>query len=165
MAVAESYKDRKGGPGDVDVIGARIGAQLVDLVAMFVLALVLAFGLVSAAGGSGARLLFFLVFFGVAIGYGTVLEGVYGKTFGKILTDVRVVDRRGADIGFGKAFVRNIPALFGGWATWLVGMAAIAMNDDNQRLFDQAADTYVVADGNGTAGAELSPQQRDDLSR
>ena len=33
--------------------------------------------------------------------------------------------------------------------TWLVGVAAIAIDDQNQRLFDQAADTYVVKDGSG----------------
>lgn len=136
-------------PGNVNVLGARLVAQLIDLVAMFLLLLVAIVALVVVLPGvdaAEAELLGVFTFVGVALGYGTVLEGRYGKTLGKMATNVRVVCRDGSEISYGQAFGRNIPALFGGWPTWLVGMAAIAVNDDNQRLFDVAADTYVVRD-------------------
>lgn len=131
------------GPGDTDVVGGRIAAQIVDLVAIFVIGVVVAvlFGM-----GLQSRGGVFLGFILVTLGYGTVLEGAYGKTLGKMVASVRVVDVNGEAIGFAEAFVRNIPALFGGWLTWLVGIAAIAIDDQNQRIFDQFADTYVVAD-------------------
>ena len=133
------------GPGDVDVVGARIAAQLIDYVVMFILLLVVVFAGAGTAGSPGA--IEATVFFGflvVGLGYGTVLEGAYGKTVGKMVTDIRVVGRSGREIGYGQALVRNVPALFGGWLTWLVGMAAIAIDNQNQRLFDRAAATYVV---------------------
>lgn len=131
------------GPGDVDVVGGRIVAQIVDMIVVFVLAVVvgLLFGIgLQSRGG---------VFLGIivaTIAYGTVLEGAYGKTLGKMLIGIRVVGPAGDDVGYGPAFLRNIPALVGGWLTWIVGIAAIATDDQNQRLFDQFADTYVVRD-------------------
>jgi uncharacterized RDD family membrane protein YckC len=138
------------GPGDVDVVGLRIGAQLIDFIVMFVLlVVVIVAGATAFGGGGGGKGIWFLALLVVGLGYGTVLEGTYGKTVGKMVTDVRVVGRGGRDITYGKAFIRNIPALFGGWLTWLVGMAAIAMDDRNQRLFDRAAETYVIRDTGG----------------
>lgn len=132
-------------PGNVDVVGDRIAAQIIDYILMFVLLLV--FAALLAAGGSSGQGTVFLGLLVVGLGYGTVLEGTYGKTVGKMVTNIRVVGRGGREIGYGQALIRNIPALFGGWLTWLVGVAAIAIDDQNQRLFDQAADTYVVKDG------------------
>lgn len=129
------------GPGDTDVVGERIVAQIVDMIAIFVLAFVV--GVLAGVGfqSEGAVLVAFIA---VTLAYGTVLEGATGQTLGKMLTGIRVVDPTGDDVGYAQAFVRNIPALFGGWLTWLVGVAAIAVDDQNQRLFDQFADTYVV---------------------
>lgn len=129
------------GPGDTDVIGARIVAQIVDFVAILVLGFALGVG-VGMALRSEAGV--FIGFIGATLAYGTILEGAYGKTLGKMLMNIRVVDRNGDEIGYAKAFVRNIPALFGGWLTWIVGIAAIAISDRDQRLFDQLAETYVV---------------------
>lgn len=153
-----------GGPGDVDVIGARIAAQLIDMVAMFVLLFAFVFVGVSAVAPSesaagGVAVLAFLV---VGLGYGTLLEGAYGRTLGKMATDIRVVGRGGRGISYGQALVRNVPALFGGWPTWLVGMAAIAIDERNRRLFDQAASTYVVRDA---SGPRLTEQRREQFTR
>ncbi|WP_435116868.1 RDD family protein [Halolamina sp. C58] len=142
------------GPGDVNVVGGRIAAQLLDYAVMFLLLIVVVFVGAAAAGSQGgAEATVFFGLLAVGLGYGTVLEGAYGKTVGKMVTGIRVVDRRGTDIGYGKALVRNIPALFGGWLTWLVGMAAIAIDDQNQRLFDGVAGTYVVRDTGRKSGS------------
>lgn len=129
------------GPGDTDVIGGRIVAQIIDLIVVFILTVVVGtvvgIGLQSQAG----------IFLGVIVatlGYGTVFEGSTGQTLGKMAMGIRVVDGSGGEIGYAEALVRNIPALFGGWLTWIVGIAAIAIDDQNQRLFDQFAETYVV---------------------
>jgi uncharacterized RDD family membrane protein YckC len=131
------------GPGDTDVVGGRIAAQVIDMIVIFVLAVVVGvlFGL-----GLQSRGGIFLGIIVVTIAYGTVLEGAYGKTLGKMALGIRVVGPAGEDIDYGPAFLRNIPALFGSWLTWIVGIAAIAIDDQNQRLFDQFADTYVVRD-------------------
>lgn len=134
-------------PGNTDVVGARIAAQIVDMIVMFGLLLVVLFGLFAALepGPGAGRALGFVAAIAVALGYGTVLEGGWnGQTVGKRMLDIKVVDRTGDEVGFPSAFVRNVPALFGGWLTWLVGVAAIAVDDRNQRLFDQVAGTYVV---------------------
>ena len=130
-------------PGDIDVVGARIGAQIVDLIAIFVIGIL---GAVLVGVGLQSKAIAFLVFIVVTLAYGTILEGAKGQTLGKMLAGVRVVDATGDGVGYGQAFIRNIPALFGGWLTWLVGMAAIAIDDDNQRVFDEVAGTYVVRD-------------------
>ncbi|WP_053947527.1 RDD family protein [Halolamina sediminis] len=150
-------------PGNVDVVGARIAAQLLDYAVMFLLLIVVVFvgaGATGSRGGAESTAFFGLLV--VGLGYGTVLEGAYGKTVGKMVTGIRVVGRHGRDIGYGQALVRNIPALFGGWLTWLVGMAVIAMDGQNQRLFDRAAGTYVVSDVGVGAG---SAQRREEFTR
>ena len=129
------------GPGDTDVVGARIAAQIVDSVVIVVLVGVFAVGGVALGGGRAFGTLIGVVVF---LGYGTLLEGAFGQTLGKMLLGIRVVDDTGTQVGYGAAFVRNVPVLFGGWLTWLVGMAAIAIDDRNQRLFDQIAGTYVT---------------------
>ncbi|MBP1985707.1 RDD family protein [Halolamina salifodinae] len=148
------------GPGNVDVVGDRIVVQIVDYVLMFVLLVGFAVAGVAAAGANAGEGVVFLGVLVVGLGYGTVLEGVYGKTVGKMATNIRVVGRGGREIGFGQALIRNIPALFGGWLTWLVGIAVIAMDEQNQRLFDQAAATYVVKDGSSAPAttAKRSPE-------
>ncbi|MFW5911327.1 MAG: RDD family protein [Halolamina sp.] len=151
------------GPGDVDVVGARIVAQLIDYVVMFVLLVLAVFGVAAVVGsGGGGEGILVLALLAIGLGYGTVLEGRYGKTIGKMVTDVRVVGDRGREIGYGQAFIRNIPALFGGWLTWLVGIAAIAIDEQNQRLFDMAADTYVVRDG---SSPKLTTDRREEFTR
>ena len=151
------------GPGNVDVVGARIAAQLLDYAVMFLLLIVVVFvgaGATGSRGGAQGAVFFGLLV--VGLGYGTVLEGAYGKTVGKMVTGIRVVGRGGREIGYGQALLRNVPALFGGWLTWLVGMATIAMDDQNQRLFDRAAGTYVVSEAGAGAG---STQRREEFTR
>ena len=151
-------------PGDVDVVGGRIAAQLIDYVVMFLLLLAVVFVGAGATGSTaGAESSAFFGLLVVGLGYGTVLEGAYGRTVGKMVTNVRVVGRHGRDIGYGQALVRNLPALFGGWLTWLVGLAAIAIDDQNQRLFDRAAETYVVRDAG--SGPNLTDERRGEFTR
>jgi len=124
---------------DTDVVGARIGAQILDIIVMTIQLVVIA-GLL---GGGRAGL--FLALFTLPL-YGGLLEGYWnGQTLGKKLLDIRVVDERGPEITVGQAFIRNVPSvLLPGWLVYLVALASMAMTDRRQRVFDQVAGTVVV---------------------
>lgn len=138
-----------------DVVGARIGAQVVDVILQFVQFLVVALALAALAGPpateSEIRGYASLAVLTLPL-YGGLLEGLWnGQTVGGRLVDVRVVDREGRSPSVGQALDRTIPAvvLFS-WVTTAVGLAAA--DDRRQRLFDRPAGTYVVRPGpTGTA--------------
>ncbi|NHN59130.1 MULTISPECIES: RDD family protein [Halorussus] len=131
-----------------DVVGSRIGAQVVDLILQFVQVLAVTAALASLfrpEGEAAARGLVGLGFLTLPL-YGGLLEGTWnGQTVGKRLAGIRVVSRRGRDPSLGQALARNLPAvvLFS-WLTSAVALAAIAMSERNQRVFDGIAGTYVV---------------------
>lgn len=127
-----------------DVVGARIAAQIVDVVAMTVQLIVVGvlFAGVLGIGGRGGVTLALLTL----PAYGGLLEGYWnGKTLGKALLGIRVVDERGGPCSVGQAFVRNLPAvIMPGWLVYLVALASMAATDRRQRVFDQVAATVVV---------------------
>ncbi|UPV74350.1 RDD family protein [Halorussus limi] len=131
-----------------DVVGARIGAQVVDLVLLFVQVMVVAVGLAalvrpeSEAAVEGYVGIAFLT---LPL-YGGLLEGFWnGQTIGKRVAGIRVVNRTGEAASVGQAFVRNVPAvILFSWLTSAVALAAIAIDDHNRRVFDNFAGTYVV---------------------
>jgi len=131
-----------------DVVGARIGAQIVDLVVMFVQVVVVGFVLVALTRPDRAETVRGFAYVGVLSLplYGGLLEGFWnGQTVGKRLLHVKVVDGAGTEPSFGQALLRNLPAIvLFSWVTAAVALAAIATSDRRQRLFDRAADTYVV---------------------
>jgi len=131
-----------------DVVGARIGAQIVDVLAMLVQALAVTVGLTmvlqpeSEAAVEGFVGLAFLT---LPL-YGGLLEGFWnGQTLGKRLVGIRVVNGRGEDCSVGQALARNLPAvILFSWLTSAVALAAIAISSHSQRVFDMVAGTYVV---------------------
>ena len=133
------YRGKPPSIDDTNVVGARIGAQIVDIVVMFVQILLVSMLL---GGGRGAVFLSFLT---LPL-YGGLLEGYWnGQTLGKKALGIRVVDERGPDATVSQAFVRNIPAVvIPGWLMYLVALASMAMTDRRQRVFDQVAGTVVV---------------------
>ena len=131
-----------------DVVGSRIGAQIVDLVLMFVQVMVFTVGLaflVRPESESAVRGFVGLAFLTLPL-YGGLLEGFWnGQTVGKRLLGIKVVDRRGDEASVGQALVRNLPAvILFSWLTSAVALAAIAIDDRHQRVFDVVAGTYVV---------------------
>lgn len=141
--------DRVGPDNDTtNVVGARIGAQLVDLVLVFVQVVLVGVALTFLVRPDRSEALRSFVYVGVLTLplYGGLLEGYWnGQTVGKRLAGVKVVDETGREPSAGQAFLRNLPAvvLFS-WVTAAVALAAMATTDYRQRLFDVAADTYVV---------------------
>jgi len=126
----------------------RFMAWLIDLVIVIgvgFLALVIAgyFGFVS---GDMAGALSILAFFVIWFGYGIVLEWYcHGKTVGKRIFNLRVVDEHGLQLTFGQIAVRNLmrgvdclPMLY------LVGGTVCLLSRRSQRLGDIAAGTVVI---------------------
>ena len=138
------------------VVGPRIGAQIVDLVLMFVQMFVVTMALALLVRPERAEAVQGFAFVGLLTLplYGGLLEGFWnGRTVGKRLFGIRVVDRRGDDPSLEQAFLRNVPALIlFSWASSAVALAAMAMSDRRQRVFDRAAGTYVVRASGAGAG-------------
>lgn len=141
---------------DVDVVGARCIAQIVDGICIFaalIAVVVLGGGLASEAGGLSPLLV--LVVFLLPIGYNAGLETYWdGQTVGKKLMNVKVLAENGSEAGPGKAIVRNLPAVFSfGIFSVLVAFVSMAMTDRKQRLFDILAGTVVVKDSTVRTGS------------
>lgn len=84
---------------------------------------------------------------GLALLYFPILEGVWGRSLGKLATGLRVVDRHGRVPGIGRAVVRTLarlievnPVLAGGVPAGLI----VLFTRRHQRLGDLMADTYVL---------------------
>lgn len=124
---------------DTSVVGARIGAQIIDIVAMFLQLAVVATLLGGGRGGAFLALLTLPL-------YGGLLEGYWnGQTLGKATLGIKVVDEQGGEVTVAQALVRNFPAVFiPGWLAYLVALASMAMSDRRQRVFDRYAGTVVV---------------------
>lgn len=130
-----------------DVVGARILAQVVDVVAMTIQLIVvgLLFGIAIGANDPRPGVFFALLTLPL---YGTILEGYFdGKTIGKMLVGIKVVKVNGQPCDPVAAFVRNVPAFVApGWLAYLVALASMAASDRRQRVFDRIAETAVVRD-------------------
>ncbi len=146
-------------------LGHRVAAWTVDLGIMVVAGGVLALvgGLLSiAAGGFGAALgivLFNVVWFG----YFWILEAAWnGRTVGKRIVGIRVIDRRGFRITWVQSGVRNLVRMVDSFPMfYLVGAAASLFHREGLRLGDVAAGTVVVKVPSSLApAANLAPADR-----
>ena len=135
---------------DVHVTGRRIVATIID---GFVLGainstLVHAFGAGGTLSGFDLTTLSFdgsLVLAAVVLLYYTLLEGATGRTVGKFITGIRVVDdRSGRAPGILSALVRTLLRLIDGIFGYLVGWLIVINSDRRRRLGDMAAKTLVV---------------------
>ena len=138
-------------PGGEDVVGLRIAAALIDLVVLGVLSVVLSvtIGEASMEGGrfswslNGAAepvfwVLVFLYFFG--------LETIFGRTVGKLLLGLQVVDRDGGRPSVWAAGIRTVLRVVD-WLPllYLVGfVVTLVTGTRRQRVGDLAAKTSVA---------------------
>jgi uncharacterized RDD family membrane protein YckC len=137
MALFERPKPQMGTQDNVVV--RRVGAFLIDAVVLFIVG-----GLVTGAlslgteTGSGSSTLLGLLYF---VGF----EGTYGKTPGKHLFGLVVVTERGDPCEYREAAIRTVLRIIDFLPVfYIVGLVAIYLTDDSQRLGDLAADTVVV---------------------
>jgi len=136
---------------DVRVTGRRVVATLVDGAIFGVLSFVLTrlFGSTTTTGSGfeytslapgGSLLLFVLV-----IAYYVLMEGLLGRTVGKMVTGIRVVREDGTTPpGLGAAGLRTLVRIVDGLFGYLVGFVIVLSSDRRRRLGDMAARTQVV---------------------
>jgi uncharacterized RDD family membrane protein YckC len=136
---------------DTDVIGARIGAQIVDtLIMIFIFygTLLVMGGMGAVAGetaGSAMALMGFFVGGVAAIGYAFLLEGFWdGQTVGKSLFGIKVVKEDGSECTLGASFLRNLFRIIDGIFYYAVGFIFMASSDKRQRIGDRIAGTVVA---------------------
>ena len=134
---------------NVHVTGRRIVATVVDAIILGIASGILAglfgsnrssgLGLTHlSAGGSILSVAFALVYY-------VVLEGLLGRTVGKLATGIRVVNEAtGYPPGIGKAVVRTVLRIIDGLAGYLVGYVIVLGSSRRRRLGDMAAGTLVV---------------------
>ena len=126
----------------------RFMAWLIDLfIVIGVMFMVtIAVNIFAFISGDFAGAFLFVAFFVIWFGYGIVLEWCcHGKTVGKRIFNLRVVDEHGLQLTFGQIVVRNLmrgvdclPVFY------LVGGAVCVLSRRSQRLGDIAAGTVVV---------------------
>ncbi len=90
--------------------------------------------------------------------YAMVCELIWGRTFGKALLHLRVVDSEGEQPAAWQIVVRNLVRIFevAHWAVFLIPAMLMMMGGKQQRLGDMLARTYVIV--------EVVPEdQADDL--
>lgn len=137
-------------PPDVHVTGRRIVATFVDGLLFGGVSALLAqvFGLERADSGfdltrldnTGSIWLFLFV-----LSYYTVLEGLTGRTLGKLVTGIRVIDAHtGEPPGVLSAVVRTLLRLIDGVLGYLLGLIVVVNSSRRRRLGDMAARTLVV---------------------
>lgn len=87
---------------------------------------------------------------GLCLLYFPIMEGLWGRTLGKLLTGLKVVDKNGRAPGIGRAALRTVlrllevnPILLGGVPAGI----AVLCTKRKQRLGGLVADTYVLDAG------------------
>lgn len=134
-------------------VARRAAAILVDAVVLAVAfwAIGLVIGALTGGLVSGGfeltgipALVAMLAYLAVGLGYFIGLEARDGRTLGKRLLGLRVVNEDGTPIGTGASVVRNVLRIVDGLFFYAVGAVSILLSGKKQRLGDHVADTVVV---------------------
>jgi uncharacterized RDD family membrane protein YckC len=138
------------GSPDVRVTGRRIVATIIDGILFGIVSNVFGsvFGLRKASSGFDLTRLSIkgsLWLTVTVVLYYVLLEGLFGRTLGKLITGIRVVDAEtGGRPGLLSAFVRTLLRLIDGIFAYLVGFIVVVNSERRRRLGDMAARTLVV---------------------
>jgi uncharacterized RDD family membrane protein YckC len=138
-------------------IGSRFAALLVDYLiwAIAIIGIVVFISLVdpslyhfSKLGAKWAKALELLIPFLLYWGYFTLFEAFWdGRTPGKRVAKIRVIQRSGRGIGLFESMTRNLLRLVDQFPfIYVVGVISILVTRNHQRLGDLAAGTLVVHD-------------------
>jgi len=136
-------------------IGSRFVALLVDYLLWFGAALLIIFAIslvdpslahFSKLGQKWAVAVFIFIPFLLYWGYFTLFEALWdGRTPGKRVAKIRVIQRSGRGIGFFESMTRNFLRIVDQFPfVYAVGAVSIFLTSDHQRLGDLAAGTLVV---------------------
>jgi len=119
--------------------GQRFINYIIDVIAFYVLIFI--FGiLLGATGLLQSAVLLYLIIFAIMLGYYTVMEGITGKTFGKMLTKTKAVTLHGEPLNLKNAFLRSLCRL--------VPFEAFSAFGGGQMWHDKWTDTMVVQNKN-----------------
>ncbi len=121
---------------------ARIGAFILDVLIVGV-ALGLLVGITAIVSDTLAFLMASLSAVGF-FAYFIYMEGTYGQTVGKKLLGIVVVKEDGSPCDMRASAIRNVLRLVDGAFGYLVGLVAILLTDDDQRVGDLVGDTVVA---------------------
>jgi uncharacterized RDD family membrane protein YckC len=133
--------------GDIHVTGRRVVATIIDGILFGIVSSVFpgirttasGFSITTLATGGSFLLLVVVVL------YYVLLEGILGRTVGKMVTGIRVIDAAtGNPPGLGKAAVRTVLRIVDGLFGYVVGFIVVLASDRRRRLGDMAASTLVV---------------------
>jgi predicted Zn finger-like uncharacterized protein len=80
----------------------------------------------------------------LVIAYYVFFTGYCGQTPGKMAIRVKVIRTDGSDIGYGRAFLREVIGKFLSWILLGIGYLMVAFDARKQGLHDKIADTYVI---------------------
>jgi uncharacterized RDD family membrane protein YckC len=76
--------------------------------------------------------------------YSVFFTGYCGQTPGKMVLRIKVIRTSGAEIGYGRALLREVPGKFLSGILLGIGYLMVAFDDRKQGLHDRIADTYVI---------------------
>jgi len=107
---------------------------------------------------------YFLVAWAVgSFGYHTYFEATYGQTLGKRLLNVVVVSEDGEPCDWFSSTIRNVVRIIDSILFYSVGIIAIFLSDNDQRLGDIAASTIVTEVAPGHEPPEPEPEPESDF--
>ncbi len=145
-------------------LGSRFTAAVIDLLlqsacaAIVIVALVKSIGFSSSTRGYVTGGAIVLTVFVVLFGYFVLFETLNaGRSPGKALTGLRVVQLHGGPVGVRASVLRNVARLVD-WIPGLYGVGAVLIlaTRNNQRLGDLLAGTLVVRERSGASRLEAS---------
>lgn len=86
-----------------------------------------------------------VLWLGLAIGYHSLLEWLFGRTIGKYLVSIRVVNSDGSSLSLWRSLVRNVLRLVD-WLPvfYVLGILSMVVSDEYRRLGDRLGRTRVV---------------------
>ncbi len=130
----------------------RVAATVVDSILVsllqfvfgFLLALTTGAGELAPRGETMMGLLTALLSAAIAVFYYVFFTGYGGQTPGKMVVRIKVIRTDGTDIGYGRAFLREVPGKFISGILLGIGYLMVAFDRQKQGLHDKIADTYVI---------------------
>jgi uncharacterized RDD family membrane protein YckC len=139
-------------------LGIRGVAMTIDSVVWFALFFVATFPVAAATGqlettASGANASLegvpgtaaFVLWLALGLGYHTLFEWQFGKTLGKYLVGIRAANEDGSALSLRSSLIRNVARLVDFLpAFYVVGIVALVLSDEHERLGDRFAGTVVV---------------------
>ncbi|MFC5280017.1 RDD family protein [Halorubrum rubrum] len=130
---------------DAGLLLRRGGALVADalLVATLFGLVSIAFRLLAGSLPSAGRWLLPVAY----LGYYVAFEGTFGRTPGKRLLGLVVLEADGSPCGPRSALVRNPLRVVDGAVFYLVGLAVVVLTDEDRRVGDHVAGTRVVRAG------------------